>query len=366
MDPAYSAILARCVLETAGQGVDNRVLLREAALPETVLTSEHGMISSRGYLRLWECTEHHQDASEVGLRIADTYRIGRFGIYDYLFATAPTVAAGLAAVRPHGGSMTTNHIYDVNEGGDGDERTTVLQLVEGEGRGAHLTVQAAYASTLARIRHTSGEPVTPIRITLRENPPRRLRAYREALGTTRIEFGAPVDSMTFRTRDLALPLRTADPVLAEILRRYADSLSTPILDGVPWTERVQRCLAEALQTGDASLGTVARCLLVSPRTLQRRLAESGTSWRQELDRARCAATEQSAATVPSVAALARRVGYSDARALRRARRRWQDVPRADGMRAVIPAKDQMDSIAMTKTVIASAPHAAAAIDPLRR
>lgn len=60
----------------------------------------------------------------------------------------------------------------------------------------------------------------------------------------RIECGAPVDSMTLRAADLTLPLRTVDPVLAQILHRHADSLATSRLDEPSWTERVQQELAQ--------------------------------------------------------------------------------------------------------------------------
>jgi AraC-like DNA-binding protein len=92
--------------------------------------------------------------------------------------------------------------------------------------------------------------------------------------------------------------------------------------GAGWTERVHEILFAQLQRPGLSLRDVARMLAVSPRTLQRRLAEEGTSWRVELDavrRERAAALLQEGATSD---ATAERVGYSGSRALRRALGRW--------------------------------------------
>lgn len=61
---------------------------------------------------------------------------------------------------------------------------------------------------------------------------------------------------------------------------------------------------------------------MSPRSLQRRLEEEGTSWREEVDAVR---REQAARLLregASRAAMAAQLGYSDVRALRRAVRRW--------------------------------------------
>ncbi|NKY46914.1 AraC family transcriptional regulator [Nocardia cerradoensis] len=320
--PAYNAVIVRCVLKTAADGLDIHALLRESGVPDSVLTSEYGMVTSSAYLRLWERAEFRQPAPDSGLRISTTYHLGKHGIFDYLFSTAATVGAGLDTVRRAGIAMATNHRYTVRTDELRGEQTLALELVEGDGRGAELTVQASFASTVARIRHGSGRPVSPSRITLRQKPPRSHRSFAEAFGTDRIDFDAPADTLTLRTADLNLPLPTADPALAQIVERYATMMATPLLCEPTWPDRVQRTLAHALAERDATLEAVARRLAVSPRTLQRRLAESGTTWRRELDLARRSVAGTVAETTTQ-SALAYRLGYSDARALRRAARRWK-------------------------------------------
>jgi AraC-like DNA-binding protein len=86
-----------------------------------------------------------------------------------------------------------------------------------------------------------------------------------------------------------------------------------------WTRAIRELVSGEL---DLSLGEAARALAVSMRTLQRRLAEEGTSWRTEIDAARqerAAQLLQQGATANLTAA---KVGYSGSRALRRALRRW--------------------------------------------
>nr|WP_275942063.1 AraC family transcriptional regulator ligand-binding domain-containing protein [Nocardia cerradoensis] len=309
-------------MKTAADGLDIHALLRESGVPDSVLTSEYGMVTSSAYLRLWERAEFRQPAPDSGLRISTTYHLGKHGIFDYLFSTAATVGAGLDTVRRAGIAMATNHRYTVRTDELRGEQTLALELVEGDGRGAELTVQASFASTVARIRHGSGRPVSPSRITLRQKPPRSHRSFAEAFGTDRIDFDAPADTLTLRTADLNLPLPTADPALAQIVERYATMMATPLLCEPTWPDRVQRTLAHALAERDATLEAVARRLAVSPRTLQRRLAESGTTWRRELDLARRSVAGTVAETTTQ-SALAYRLGYSDARALRRAARRWK-------------------------------------------
>jgi AraC-like DNA-binding protein len=92
---------------------------------------------------------------------------------------------------------------------------------------------------------------------------------------------------------------------------------------VEWIGLFRATLLRSLQTGEATLGELAKRHAVSPRTLQRQLAAHGTSLRAEVNRARreLAASLSEAGASNSMIAL--RLGYSDTRALRRALRRWR-------------------------------------------
>jgi len=81
-------------------------------------------------------------------------------------------------------------------------------------------------------------------------------------------------------------------------------------------------LAGLLDDQDILLSAAARRLAVSPRTLQRLLEREGTNWRAEVDAARREQAARLLAEGVSKTGTAARLGYSDARALRRAVRRW--------------------------------------------
>jgi hypothetical protein len=81
-------------------------------------------------------------------------------------------------------------------------------------RGEQLCLQFAAAVVFARAGAATGQPVIPVRVAFAQPPPRTYRPGIGALGTRRIEFGAPVTTFTLRAADLDLPLRDADPALA--------------------------------------------------------------------------------------------------------------------------------------------------------
>jgi AraC-like DNA-binding protein len=203
------------------------------------------------------------------------------------------------------------------------ETTYSYHHVEPGGPGEDLCLQSTIVVLYARARTATGQPVVPVRVAFAQPAPRSHRRLAEALGTRHVDFGAPVTTCTFSTRDLDLPMRGADPALARILNRYAASVPPP--PPVTWHGRFRRLLARSLEAGSPSLATVARQMSVSPRTLQRQLAEHDTTWRSELNAARQRhATEARQTGTVSMASLARQLAYSDPRSVRRALRRWDD------------------------------------------
>jgi AraC-like DNA-binding protein len=173
----------------------------------------------------------------------------------------------------------------------------------------------------AKAQAAAGRRVVPVHIAFAQPQPRSFAAFAETFGTRQIDFGAPITTITLQAADVAAPMPSADPVLAAILRRYAKTI--PFQPTTTWRAQFQGLLDEAVAYGNPSLDTLARRLGISTRTLQRELAKSGTSWRAELDAARQRRAEHARqAGEPSMAMLARLLGYADARSLRRAMRRW--------------------------------------------
>lgn len=123
---------------------------------------------------------------------------------------------------------------------------------------------------------------------------------------------------------LEQPLLRADSALAHLLERQLDEQVArhgAEATALPWSDRVRELLASTLE--DASVEGVAQQLGVSRRTLQRQLEKEHTSFRLLLEGVRQDRLTQLTGQVKGEE-LASSLGYSDARALRRARQRWRD------------------------------------------
>ncbi len=93
---------------------------------------------------------------------------------------------------------------------------------------------------------------------------------------------------------------------------------------------VRSAIDQLLGTGAAEITAVARVLSLHPRTLQRRLADEGTSYAQILDDVRASVARRYLETTDlPLSQVAGLIGLSEQSALTRASRRWWDqTPRA--------------------------------------
>ena len=320
-----SVALHRSLLRAAADwGADPRRLARDAGLPASVLAREEAMLPARYYTRLWELVECALDQPLVPLTIAARHKLGELGLYDYLFTSAATLGDGMRATRDFFHLVTTNGTIETQ--GAGPEITYTYRQVERGGRGAELSLLFTVMLWCLRARAATGRCIVPMRVTFPLVAPRSYRLLDEAFGTEQVIFGAPDASITFTQADLNVRMKAADARLADLLHRFAATFPSPRPPG-NFPEIFRLMLAGKIEHGTPALGDVAAGLAMSSRTLQRRLAEHGTSWREELDAARRTVASSAGAQPVKIASLACRLGYSDPRSARRALRRWAQ---ADG------------------------------------
>ncbi|MEU5867963.1 helix-turn-helix domain-containing protein [Nonomuraea sp. NPDC047529] len=312
--------ITRLILLAGGAaGLDRSRLTR---VPGLAVAGEDGIrLPSASLVRIWQEWETALRERGGGTLPWKLWQPGSLGVWDYLFSTADTLVDAFREGDRHAAAIT-----------DPAESFTVT--VDGAGR---LTVDfrgvfaghpvfpiiSEFATGLILIsaRSAAGRPLTPVRVTLPGAAPRRHDYLMEAYGTTHLEFGAELPSVTFSATDARARLPRADPALATILRDHA---RTTLAGARPVLGRLDRFRVEVeLSLPDGDLPAVAHRLRMAPRTLQRRLREEGTSWREEIERVRRQWVEHllqnTRMTVESIAA---RTGYADQRALRRAIHRW--------------------------------------------
>ncbi|MGW6979205.1 AraC family transcriptional regulator ligand-binding domain-containing protein [Streptomyces sp. NPDC054932] len=323
IDGTVSAHLARCLVNAAtGAGV--RKLSRLSDLSAEVLGNDLARISTSSLVAVWEHLVLTEHGTLIGAELLEHAPAGTFGLWDYLITSGPTLRESLRQA-----------VELIAVIGDPDQEKLIVV-----DEGPHLTVRHATGSWgpdvveavdifalflfLTRARAATGSHIVPSRVTITHRPPARIRRLTELFGTTRVHFDAPYNSISFAQDDVRTPLPKAQPGMERVLARHAEltlASSQPVLQ---WHDRFRMVLAGAFRADTVTLEHVAEQLAMSSRTLQRRLAEHGTTWRAQVEAVRQEHTLELLHTTDlPLRSIADRVGYSDVRALRRAVHRWE-------------------------------------------
>jgi AraC-like DNA-binding protein len=144
--------------------------------------------------------------------------------------------------------------------------------------------------------------------------------YQQMLGCP-VRFACARNRAEIEGRWLDMPISTHSAVMAAqlgaLLEQQAQARALPHRS----TMAVEQLL---LRSGKArlSIDQVAGALQISVRTLRRRLSEDGSSFRALCERIRMDCARRLLEEGMTVAAAAERLGFSDARAFRRAFKRW--------------------------------------------
>ncbi|MFF4261634.1 AraC family transcriptional regulator ligand-binding domain-containing protein [Streptomyces virginiae] len=321
---------------------------RSPDLGPDVLGNDLARVSTASAPAVWEQLTLAEPGTTIGALITAEAPIGTFGLWDYLVTTGPNLRETLKRAVEYNAVI-------------GDAIQEKL-LVEEDGRSftiRHATgswgpdvVEAidffALGMFLTRSRAATGRPVVPLRVTVTHAASGRFRPLAEFFGTTRIDFGAAYNSITFHDDDVRAPLPKAQPGPDRLLAQQAALTIASAQPALLWQDRFRMVLESAFREDTVSLEHVAQRLAMSPRTLQRRLGEHGTTWREEVGAVRQEHTmELLRATDLPLRSVAARVGYSDVRALRRAVRRWEgraprDIRNDAGLAAMPSGADAVE------------------------
>ncbi|WP_051943093.1 AraC family transcriptional regulator [Streptacidiphilus rugosus] len=318
-----TALMRRCLEGLGAAGVSPVRYAGLTGLETETLADDLARVPTSTGAVVWEhLVVAARDTCLTGRLIAHA-PVGSLGVWDHLFTSGATVLDGARDAARYFRSVTDPDIDVLEVVENGSQATLRFSCATAEPDVVAAVREFAMMLFLDRVREARRELVVPVHVGLAHRAPRDHGSLIRLLGTRNVEFGAATNSITFLADDAATPLSGFRPGLPEVLRRHADMTLAATRPVLGWRDRFRAAILSADRAETPTVEATARRLALSPRTLQRRLHESGTTFRQELEEVR----EQRAMrlfeeTDLSLQSIATRVGYRDARTLRRAVHRW--------------------------------------------
>ncbi len=323
--PLADATLARLACRhLLARGRPARALLREAGLPPSVMDQPEtvGAMQQASFLEL---AARDLGDDLLGFHLAETVDGRVFGPFFHLLASCTDLGEALARQARYLATVNRALRCQMSGGAAPASAPVALDLaLEGVDRalaGQEMTFWVTFLVQMARTLTTLN--LVPVRVAFVHAPPAGTGEMAEYFRREPV-FGAPADGVAFDPQVLALPLMRSDPYLNAFLTEFhEDRLAREVSASPALTARIGDVLAPLLAQGEARLLTVAGEFGMSARTLGRRLAEEGVTFRVVLDRLRAdLGTRYVRDTTMPLSQVAWRLGYKDPSAFIVAFKRW--------------------------------------------
>lgn len=145
------------------------------------------------------------------------------------------------------------------------------------------TLEGLLLFNLQGFRSLTHDKVIPLRLSLPYPRTSVPRSVYEGFFKCPVAFNQEEIFLQFPASVGNLPILTADYRLLQVLVRHAQEKSGQLEEGGNFPNWVQQVLYQLMGNGFPQQEAVAETLHISPRTLQRRLREVGTNYKQIVD-----------------------------------------------------------------------------------
>ena len=300
-------------------GVDPAMVLRKSGLPLTLFSSGQGMVTSEQMFALWRALGECSDDPGIGLKVASQVPLEQHHPVSIAAHHARTFRDGLQRMARYKILCCSEEMRLVEDKKEGSVEFNWLLSRE---LAPPLLLDAAFASTLVLGRRGTGQPLHPLRVELRRSGEHR-EIYEAHYGCP-IKFKARRNAIVYRTSDLDRPFLTYNAELLALLSPQLDQELARRKADQTVAARVKWVLMRLLGGRRPEITDVAKELGMSCRTLQRRIAEESTSFRQLVSDARRELAKhyllQPSLQLGEAACL---LGYEDPNSFFRAFREWE-------------------------------------------
>jgi AraC-like DNA-binding protein len=314
------------LLETAAaHGIVPAALALAAGLAPTALDPLPDALAASDYIALLDAGSKLARDPHFGLHVGERVRPGTFSVYGLV----------LLACRDIGQALDQTQRYEQLAHDLGRSRLTP------DGALARYTWTSHYPhasrhlaeSVFAGIRTfgswLADRPLAPHALAFAHARPHDAdpAEYARVLGTMP-DFGAPAHTADFDAALLALPLPAADTGMYPLLQQHAERLLRERAQArsAGIVAQVHAAIVDTLAREPVRLAGIAAALDLSPRTLQRKLADAGATFQQVLDAARYALAmdylRQDGLSLVDIAFL---LGFQEQSAFTHAFREWSGM-----------------------------------------
>lgn len=309
------------ILEAAAQyplPVDE--ILAAVGIDPIVLDDIDGRMPHSQACRIWQELVFHSRNPSIGLSLVAFAKPATYDVLGYIGSISSNVGEAFArgviySKILHTGAELT---FETNTKTARATYTLIEPL---------QPLPAAYnewviATMVHMFRMNTGVDWEPLTVGFEHPKPKNIEPYQRFFRCP-IVFDQPANEVVVNSDILELPLLNADSNLCGIIEQYAKERLAKLPQSENVLDHVRAAIYQNLTEGDFSLNEISKKMGYTPRTLQRKFREAGSSYQSLLDEIRqelalCYLREGQI----SISEIGFLLGFSEPSSFYRSFRRW--------------------------------------------
>lgn len=319
-----AALLSSFRDTVAERGIDVDELLLEAGLDRGALDDPSSELPVDSVALLLELAAERANDPGLGLTLAEASPVGVTGLYGYLVLHASTVRECLQAMTRFAGLLFHPSPMVYRE----EANFATLSWSFPSRQRVRRVQLASFSNALImlRLRRVAGRDWTPPFVEV-EHPELTCPARFYRIFGPRITFNARENAIAVDKPTLQKANEGADPRLFQILQETGEAKLSEFAGRPDLIGRTARAIMEVLSDDTPLLERVAEHMRITPRSLQNKLAQQGTTFERVLsDTRRNLAERYLLDTNLPLTEIALLLGFSEQSAFTRAAKGWFGMP----------------------------------------
>jgi AraC-like DNA-binding protein len=290
-------------------------------LPELALNSTDVPIQGAQVLRFLSLAAEVTQCRNFGLRLSDYQGLAVLGPILVMMQGGRTIGEAMDTLAEF--YVLHTSMSSVRAVRDEQEMVLTYDLENAAGPGEVQAVELGLANGMHYLRSACGRDWQPVVVQFRHSAPADCKLHRRIFGPS-LSFDQDRNAIVLDRDTAKRPVtefrRGAHRVLEAHLRRERAKVEAL------WAVRTQTMIRALLPFTDSSLIAIARALAISPRTLQRRLSEDGTTFDELREQVRAdLAVNYVQQSNLRLAEISEMLGYSQQSAFSRAFKRLRGI-----------------------------------------
>ena len=314
MKPAFT------IQAKAAEKIIRHAATRGVNLDASILDDPDDRIPFAQLVDLYEKAAQLTGDSNFGLHVGESVDPKVFDVVGYSALNSPTLGDAFARVARYHSIWTDGATFTLET--SGDPCAIVYRYLDDTISEHRQDSEMTFATVTTLCRNIASPEFMPTAIEFQHDEPADTSEHQQ-LFRCPIKFNAPLNKLYFKSSCLLLPIEKADASLCALLDRHAEELLAKFPPRDSLVDQVRSMIAGEFRGGDPSLEHVADQLRLTPRTLQRKLQELGTSHNELLEQMRRQlAMRYLREREMAICEVAYLLGFSESSSFHRAFKRW--------------------------------------------